>query len=88
MKVFLKPSHSITKDVKSSSEQIYTNIFLTVGKWYDAGLTPVMYDPNTLQAVETYYIIACDDGRYRKFNPKHFITQEEWRNEQIKKIID
>ena len=60
---------------------------LQSGKIYEGELTPTMYDPNTLQPAEPSYIIKCDDGKYRKFMAKHFMTLEEWRESQIDKIL-
>ena len=60
---------------------------LTKGKIYDGDFTPTVYDPQTLKPSEPSYIIKCDDGKYRKFMTEHFLTLEEWRNQQIDKIL-
>ena len=51
---------------------------LTVGKWYEAKLTPNIYD-STFQD----YMIICDDGYSRRFPLDYFITLEEWRDSQL-----
>ena len=63
------------------------NVYLEIGKMYEGELTPKMYDPNTLKPAEPAYIVKCDDGKYRKFMAKHFITLEEWRERQLDKIL-
>lgn len=60
---------------------------LQMGKIYEGELTPTIYDPQTLKPAEPSYIIKCDDGKYRKFMAKHFITLEEWRERQLDKIL-
>ena len=60
---------------------------LTKGKIYDGDFTPTVYDPQTLQPSKPSYIIKCDDGKYRKFMTEHFLTLEEWRNQQIDKLL-
>ena len=61
--------------------------YITNGGIYEGELTPTIYDPNTLQPAEPSYIVKCDDGKYRKFMAKHFMTLEEWRESQIDKIL-
>ena len=61
--------------------------YLTKGKVYEGDLTPTMYDPKTLQPTDPSYIVKCDDGKLRKFEAKHFITLEEWRQTQLDKIL-
>ena len=58
---------------------------LTPGKWYCATLSPIMYDPNTLEP-HIVYLVTCDDGKMRKVSTKHFITQEEWREMKLKEL--
>ena len=60
---------------------------LTPGNWYMGNLTPTMYDIHTYNPVDPHYIIVCDDGNLRKVEAKYFITIEDWRNEQIGKIL-
>ena len=64
----------------------YIIFYLTVGKCYEAAFTPLLYDPNTFEAVR-FYIIYCDDGYARKFPMNYFITLEEYRDLQLEKIL-
>lgn len=61
--------------------------YLSKGKVYEGDFTPTMYDPNTFQPVDPSYIIKCDDGKFRKFGAKHFMTLEEWRETQLDRIL-
>jgi len=63
------------------------DIYLEKGKIYEGDLTPTIYDPQTLKPSEPSYIIKCDDGKYRKFMTEHFLTLEEWREQQLDKIL-
>ena len=63
------------------------DFYLVKSKIYEGDFTPTTYDPQTLKQSEPSYIIKCDDGKYRKFMAKHFLTLEEYRNQQIDKII-
>ena len=63
------------------------DVYLEIGKIYEGDLTPTMYDPHTLQPAEPAYIVKFDDGKYRKFMAKHFITLEEWRQKQLDSIL-
>lgn len=59
----------------------------TVGKCYEGDLTPIMYDPQTLQPAPPSYIVKCNDGNFRKVNCEYFITLEEFRERQLNKIL-
>ena len=63
------------------------NTYLTKGKVYEGDLTPTMYDPQTLEPAAPCYIVKCDDSKFRKFEAKHFMTLEEWREKQLDKIL-
>lgn len=63
------------------------NTYLTKGKLYQGELTPTMYDPQTFQPAEPSYIVKCDDDKFRKFEAKHFITLEEWREMKLNQIL-
>ena len=60
---------------------------LPVNNWYEGELTPTIYDPNTLQPAPPAYIIKCSDGKFRKADGDHFITQGEWRERQLNQIL-
>ena len=63
------------------------DFYLEIGKIYEGDFTPTIYDPQTLRPSEPSYIIKCDDGKYRKFMVEHFLTLEEWREQQLNKIL-
>jgi hypothetical protein len=60
---------------------------LPVNNWYEGVLTPIMYDPQTLQQTSPAYIIKCNDGKFRKAGAEYFLTIEEWRQRQLDKIL-
>ena len=60
---------------------------LTIGECYEADLVPTITDPQTLQPAPPSYIVKCNDNKWRKINAEYFYTQEEWREQQINKII-
>lgn len=62
--------------------------YVTPGKFYEGNLTPKIYDPVTHEPVAPSYIIKCDDGKFRKVDTKHFMTLEEFREQQINKVLD
>lgn len=62
------------------------DVYLVKGKMYEGDFTPTTHDPQTLKPSKPSYTIICDDGKYRKFMTEHFLTLEEWRNQQLKKI--
>ena len=59
----------------------------TIGKIYEADLIPIFYDEHTLQPIPASYIVRCDDGYLRKVNAEYFITLEEWRENQLNKLL-
>jgi hypothetical protein len=61
--------------------------FLTIGNLYEGDLTPVIYDPHTLQPAEPSYIVKCDDDKCRIVDAKYFMTLEEFREQKINKIL-
>ena len=63
------------------------DVYLEIGKIYEGDLTPTIYDPQTLKPSEPFYIVKCDDGKYRKFMAEYFLTLEEWRELQLNKIL-
>lgn len=46
-----------------------------------------VYDPVTFKPVAPSYVIKCDDGKWRKMDAKHFMTIEEFREQQLSKIL-
>ncbi len=59
---------------------------LIKGNMYECELTPTMYDPTTLQPSEPYYIVTCEDGKFRKYAAEHFRDIVEWREEKLKEL--
>lgn len=52
---------------------------LIIGKLYECELSPTMYDPTTFEPVRAY-IVACEDGKLRKYDLEHFIDIAEMRD--------
>lgn len=59
---------------------------LTPNKIYDVELTPKMHDPYTFKESQPYYIVKCDDGKYRKMGAHMFKTLDEIREEKLKQL--
>ena len=59
---------------------------LIKGKMYECEFTPTMYDPNTYQPAKPYYIVRCEDGKFRKYDAEHFRDIEEVRAEKLKEL--
>lgn len=55
---------------------------------YEGSLTPQTYDPETMLPLPENYIITCNDGHARIISKKHFITLQEWREQQINEILN
>lgn len=83
-KVILKSD--LPKPTDYLTEDIYITL-LTVGKCYEATFVPLLYDPITGETFQESIIITCDDGYSRKFPLDYFITLEEWRDSELKKLI-
>ena len=60
---------------------------LPVNNWYEGELTPTIYDPQTLQPASPHYIVKCSDGKFRKAGAEYFLTEQEWRERQLNKIL-
>ena len=60
---------------------------LPVNNWYEGELTPTMYDPQTFQPAPAHYIVKCSDGKFRKAGAEYFLTEQEWRERQLNKIL-
>ncbi len=60
---------------------------LPVNNWYEGELTPTMYDPQTLQPASPHYIVKCSDGKFRKAGAEYFLTEREWRERQLNKLL-
>ena len=59
---------------------------LIKGNMYECELTPTLYDPNTLQPTEPFYIVRCEDGKFRKYAAEHFRDIVEIRAEKLKEL--
>ena len=66
---------------------VYGSELLTLGETYDGDLTPTMYDPQTLQPSTPSYVVKCNDDKWRKVGGEYFITLEDWREQQLNKIV-
>ena len=87
MKVKLKSD--LPQLVSWLKEDTYITLqsLLTVGKFYEATFTPLLYNPITGDPFQESIIITCDDGYSRKFPLDYFITFEEYRDLQLEKIL-
>jgi hypothetical protein len=65
----------------TSTEELFT-----LGKCYDGDLTPIEYDPQTLQPAPASYVVRCDDGYMRKVDALYFITLEELRQKKLEEL--
>ena len=59
---------------------------LIKGNMYECELTPTLYDPTTLKPTGPYYIVRCEDGKFRKYATEHFRDIVEWREEKLKEL--
>ena len=59
---------------------------LIKGNMYECELTPTLYDPNTLQPTEPFYIVRCEDGKFRKYPAEQFRDIVEIRAEKLKEL--
>jgi len=59
---------------------------LIKGNMYECELTPTLYDPNTLQPTGPFYIVRCEDGKFRKYAAEHFRDIVEWREIQLNEL--
>ena len=62
------------------------NQILIIGNMYECELTPTMYDPNTYQPVKPYYVVRCEDGKFRKYYAEYFKDIVELREEKLKEL--
>ena len=59
---------------------------LKVGSMYECELTPKLYDPKTFELAAPSYIVACEDGKFRKYYTEHFRDIVELREEKLKEL--
>ena len=59
---------------------------LKVGSMYECELTPTLYDPTTFEPAAPSYIVACEDGKFRKYDLEHFRDIVEIREEKLKEL--
>lgn len=59
---------------------------LIMGNWYKCELTPTIYDPITLNPAEPYYIVTCEDGKFRKYKADNFLTLAEVRETKLNEL--
>jgi hypothetical protein len=59
----------------------------TVGKWYEGEIMVTITNPMTLEPDPPSYVIKCDDSNFRRVEGDCFITQEEWREIQLNKLV-
>ena len=54
--------------------------------WYECELTPTIYDPMTVKPAEPYYIVTCEDGKFRKYKADNFLTLAEVRETKLNEL--
>ena len=59
---------------------------LIMSKMYECELTPTIYDPATLKPDKPSYVVACEDGKFRKYYVDHFITLTELRELKLNEL--
>jgi hypothetical protein len=59
---------------------------LIMGKMYECELTPTIYDPMTLQPSKPYYVVKCEDGKFRRYDAENFKDIQEVREEKLKEL--
>jgi hypothetical protein len=59
---------------------------LKVGSMYECELTPTIYDPATLKPDKPSYVVACEDGKFRKYYAENFKDIVEMREEKLKEL--
>ena len=59
---------------------------LIKGNMYECELTPTLYDPTTLKPAGPYYIVTCEDGKFRKYAAEYFRDIVEIREEKLKEL--
>lgn len=72
-------------DVSMSNPLGGVDHILIMGKMYECELTPTFYDPMTFEPVRDY-IVTCEDGKFRRYDLKHFKDIVEVRSEKLKEI--
>jgi len=83
MKLYLK---EISHRGGIGTFDIILDNYLTIGNIYDCELCPKMYDPYTYEQVQPYYIVKCDDDKYRKIDVHFFTTLEEMRDNKLDEL--
>lgn len=59
---------------------------LIKGNWYECELTPTIYDPMTFKPSESFYIVTCEDGKFRKYKADNFLTLAEVRENKLNEL--
>ena len=73
-------------DVSISNPLGGVDHILIMGNMYECELTPTLYDPTTLKPAGPYYIVTCEDGKFRKYAAEYFRDIVEWREEKLKEL--
>ena len=73
-------------DVSISNPLGGVDHILIMGNMYECELTPTLYDPTTLKPTGPYYIVTCEDGKFRKYAAEYFLDIVEWREEKLKEL--
>lgn len=69
-------------DVSMSSHIGGVDHILIKGKIYKCDL----YPKPGMKPSEPYYIVACEDGKFRKYNAEYFVDISEARADKLKEL--
>jgi hypothetical protein len=59
---------------------------LIMGKMYECELAPTIYNPTTFKPDKPSYVVACEDGKFRKYYVEHFRDIQEVREQKLKEL--
>ena len=64
------------------------DLYVNKDSIYEGDLTPTIYDKKSFEPLPKKYYIICNDGFGRVLEAEHFITLQEWREQQINEILN
>ena len=69
-------------DRDSNGKSRLTKMSLTIGKTYDAIFMMQKYNEKI-----KFYLIENNDGESKKYETKHFVSLNVWREQQLNRLI-
>jgi hypothetical protein len=73
-------------DVSKSNPFGGVDQILIMGKMYECELTPTVYNPMTFKQDKPYYIVVCEDGKFRKYDTENFRDIQQIREQKLNKL--